>query len=241
MSELIIFTVIVISGILVQAFAGFAGSLFAVPLYAIFFAPREILPAHGLVMLIVNVFLVLEGRKHLEWRSIVRLQIAGLIGVPLGALCLAYLPSNAIRMAISLITFVFGLLFLFNYNIRLRDNNVTQGTIGLVSGILGGSISESGPPVVIYGLARGWIKDKFRTNLLAYFLTLAVMTNLSYLLLGMFNRENLDYSLFAALPALAAGWLGTKIKDRVSDETHRKAIIMIALAVAVMGLLKSIF
>lgn len=238
MGELLIFTAIVVLGIIVQSFAGFAGSLFAVPLYAIFFVPRDILPAHSLVMLIVNVVLVLEGRKHLAWRSIVKLQAAGLIGVPLGAFCLAYLPSTAIRVAISIITLIFGLLFLLNINIRVRDNNLTQGAVGLVSGILGGSISESGPPVVIYGLARGWMKDKFRTNLLAYFLTLAVMTNLSYLLLGMFNRENLSLSLFAAVPALAAGWVGTKIKDRVSDETHRKAIIMIILVAAVMGFLK---
>ena len=238
MASILIFTFILMLGILVQSFAGFASSLVAIPLYSIFFAPKDIIPAHSLVLLAVNSFLVFEARKHLQWEKIWRLQLFGLLGVPAGAYCLAYLPSGVIRVVISVVTMVFGILFLLKVTIRFSDRSATQGVIGLLSGFLGGSISEPGPPVVIYGLGREWDKDTFRTNLLAYFVSLSLMSNLSFLVLGLHNRETLRFSLIAVIPAFLAGRIGTRIKNSVSEENYKKVIIYIILCVAVVGLLK---
>ena len=236
--DYLIFTAIVMLGLFVQSFAGFAGSLITIPLYSIFFIPKNIIPAHSLLMLVSNIILVIEARKHLQWKKIIKMQIAGLFGVPVGAYCLAYLPSDIIRIGISIITLIFGILFLFNVNVRLKENNVTQGTVGLLSGFLGGSISESGPPVVIYGLSRGWPKEIFRINLLAYFLALSVMGNLSYLCLGLFNTGTLKFSATALIPAIIACWCGTKVKDLVGEGHFKKIIITIIFVVASIGLLK---
>ena len=241
MGDLGIFTLIIMLGIIVQSFAGFAGSLLAIPLYSIFFVPKNIIPAHSLVMLLVKIILVLESKKHLDWKKIKKLQIAGLIGVPIGAYCLAYFPSSIIRIIISIISLIFGLLFLVKIKVHFKENTVTQSSVGLLSGFLGGSISESGPPVVIYGLSREWPKDTFRTCLLTYFLVLSVMANLSYFCLGMFNKGTLKFSLFAIIPALIAGWIGTKVKNLVSEELYKKVIIFIIIAVAIIGLMKVIF
>jgi hypothetical protein len=238
MSDLLIFTFIIMLGILVGSFAGFAGSLIAIPLYSIFFTPKDIIPAHSLVLLVVNALLVFESRKHLQWDKIWKLQVFGLLGVPVGAYCLAYLPSGVIRVIISVVTMIFGILFLMKVEIRFNDGNLTQGSIGLLSGFLGGSISEPGPPVVIYGLCRGWPKEVFRTNLLTYFTSLSAMSILSYFFLGMYHRESLRFSLVAVIPAFLAGRIGTRIKNAVSEDSYKKVIIYIILGVAVLGLLK---
>ena len=98
----------------------------------------------------------------------------------------------------------------------------------------------SGPPVVIYGISMCWKKDTFRTSLLAYFLALSVIGNLSYILLGMVNGAILKLSGAALIPALLAAWAGINMKNRVSEGTYRKFVIWLILAVALVSLMRSI-
>lgn len=238
MTEFAVFAGIASLGMLVQSTVGFAGSLVAIPLFALFMSPREAVPAYCFTMLAVNIFLVCEGRRHVEWRSVRGLLIGGLPGVPIGALALKHLPVHVIGAAISIITLVFGILFLSRVRVRFPVHPLTEPGIGLLSGILGGGISESGPPVVVYGLSREWPKDVFRSSLLAYFLCLAATAAVSYTSLGMVNSRLLTLSAAGLLPALAAGHLGVWLKDRINERNFRLAVLVTVIAVGVVGLVK---
>lgn len=238
MTEFAVFAAIASLGMLVQSTVGFAGSLVAIPLFALFMSPREAVPAYCFTMLGVNLFLVCEGRRHVEWRSVRGLLIGGLPGVPIGALALKHLPVHIIGAAISIITLVFGILFLSRMRVRFPVHPMTEPAIGLLSGMLGGSISESGPPVVVYALSREWPKDVFRSSLLAYFLCLATTAAVSYTSLGMVNSHLLTLSGAGLLPALVAGHLGVWLKDRIDEKTFRLAVLVTVIAVGVIGLMK---
>ena len=67
MTELVAFAVIASLGMLVQSVVGFAGSLLAVPLFALLMSPRDAVPGYAFQLLAVNGFLVCEGRQHIEW------------------------------------------------------------------------------------------------------------------------------------------------------------------------------
>jgi len=238
MTEFAVFAAIASLGMLVQSTVGFAGSLVAIPLFALFMSPREAVPAYCFTMLAVNLFLVCEGRRHVEWRSVRGLLIGGLPGVPIGAYALKHLPVHFIGAAISIITLVFGILFLSRVRVRFPVHPLTEPGIGLFSGMLGGSISESGPPVVVYGLSREWPKDVFRSSLLAYFLCLAATAAMSYISLGMVNSHLLTLSAAGLLPALAAGHLGVWLKDRINERNFRLAVLVTVIAVGIIGLAK---
>ncbi|MCX6897858.1 MAG: sulfite exporter TauE/SafE family protein [Verrucomicrobia bacterium] len=238
MTEFAVFAAIASLGMLVQSTVGFAGSLVAIPLFALFMSPREAVPAYCFTMLAVNIFLVCEGRRHVEWRSVRGLLIGGLPGVPIGAYALKHLPVHFIGAAISIITLVFGILFLSRVRVRFPAHPLTEPTIGLFSGVLGGGISESGPPVVIYGLSREWPKDVFRSSLLAYFLCLAATAAVSYTSLGMVKSHLLMLSAAGLLPALAAGHLGVWLKDRINERNFRLAVLVTVIGVGVIGLAK---
>lgn len=238
MTELAVFAAIASLGMLVQSTVGFAGSLVAIPLFALFMSPREAVPAYCFTMLAVNLFLVCEGRRHVEWRAVRRLLIGGLPGVPIGAYALKHLPVHVIGAAISIITLVFGILFLARVRVRFPVHPATEPTVGLLSGILGGSISESGPPVVVYALSREWAKDVFRSSLLAYFLCLAVTAAASYTALGMVNSRLLLLSAAGLLPALATAHLGLWLKERTNERNFRLAVLVTVIAVGITGLVK---
>lgn len=238
MTEFAVFAAIASLGMLVQSTVGFAGSLVAIPLFALFMSPREAVPAYCFTMLAVNLFLVCEGRRHVEWRSVRSLLIGGLPGVPIGAYALKNLPVHVIGAAISIITLIFGILFLSRVRVRFPVHPLTEPSIGLLSGVLGGSISESGPPVVVYALSREWPKDVFRSSLLAYFLCLATTAAVSYTSLGMVNSHSLTLSACGLLPALAVAHVGLWLKQRINESTFRLAVLVTVIAVGITGLLK---
>lgn len=238
MTEFAAFALIASLGMLVQSVVGFAGSLLAVPLFTLLIAPRDAVPGYAFLMLAINSFLVCEGRRHIEWRSVRGLLLGGLPGVPIGALALKHLPASLIGAAISGVTLAFGLLFLARVRVRFPEHPATEPLIGLLSGMLGGSISESGPPVVVYGLSRGWAKDVFRSSLLAYFFCLATTAAFSYVALGMVTGHNLLLAAAALLPAFAAARLGLLVKQHINERVFRLTVLATILVVSITGLLK---
>ncbi len=240
MNHIIIFTAIACLGLLVQSFAGFAGSLTAVPLFALAFNDvREAVPAYTLVMLVIDGWLVFEARRHIEWHRVGSLMLGGAIATPAGALCLKYMPSHILGLLISIVTLVFAVLFLMKVKIQLNETRRTKLGIGLMSGFLGGSIAESGPPVVIYGLAREWDKNTFRTTLLTYFMCLCVIAIPSYWKLGMLSGGNWSTFAVAIVPCILAANLGVVFKNRVSEATFRKAVLAVIIMVSMIGIGRS--
>ena len=225
---------------LVQSVVGFAGSLLAVPLFALLMSPRDAVPGYAFLLLAANVFLVCEGRRHIEWRSVRGLLLGGLPGVPIGALALKHLPTSVIGATISIVTLLFGLLFLARVRIRFPVHPATEPLIGLLSGMLGGSISESGPPVVVYGLSRDWAKDVFRSSLLAYFLCLSAAAASSYVALGMVTGRMLLLAACGLLPALATARLGVLVKQRINERAFRLTVLATIIVVSISGLLKHV-
>ena len=236
MYEILIFVAIQCLAILVGSVMGFGGGLTAIPLMALFFEPRLVVPAFSLVALVINAILVVESRQHLRWSRVKYLIAGGVVGIPIGAFALAYFPADIIKVVISVATLIFALLFLLKVTIPVRTNRLVQSAVGILSGILGGGIAQAGPPVVIYGLGLNWAKNVFRTTLLTYFLALAVIANINYLWLGLFGRVNLRFALWAVIPAVLASQVGIKIKNKIPENSFRTIALFVLIAVALLGI-----
>jgi len=237
MTEFIIFALIASLGMIVQSVVGFAGALVAIPLFALTMPPRDAVPAYCVLMQVVSIYLVRESRRHVDWRSVRGLLIGGLPGVLIGALGLKYLPLAVIGTTISAVTLLFGVFFLSGMRVRIPDHPASELIVGLLSGLLG-AIVGSGPPVIVYGLARGWPKEVFRGSLLAYFFCLGATGVISYAALGLLSRHWLLLAAGSTPPALAAAWLGIQLKQRASEKTFRLIVLITVIAVGLVGLVK---
>lgn len=235
---LVLFTLVLCAALLVQSFAGFAGGLIAIPLLSLFLSPSDAVPAYNMVTLVVNLLLVYECRKSIQWHRMRGVLVGGLIGVPIGAYCLKHLPLQWIGVAICTVTMVFAVTIMLNVKVALNGRRHTQLGVGLLSGVLGGSISESGPPVVMYALSQGWNKDAFRSTLLGYFTCLGLMANACYWMYGMVSNQSLLCLAMAVVPAIAVALFGVRLKNFVSEEVFRRAVLCIVVCVSLIGLVR---
>ncbi|MCM8756857.1 MAG: sulfite exporter TauE/SafE family protein [Candidatus Omnitrophica bacterium] len=222
---------------LVQSFSGFGGGLLAIPLYTLFISPRLAVPINFLLMFLLFPGLIWESRRHLNWKLSLNFLVPALLTFPLGALCLAYLPVKTLRVSISVATLLFAGLFLFEVKLPVADWPGLRLLVGLISGFLGGSISQSGPPLVIYGLSSGWGKDTFRATLLLYFFLLTLTGTVSFLSLNLFSSEACQVVIIAALPAIASSALGIHLKRLAREGIFRRVILMVVILVSLLNLL----
>ena len=238
MFESLAFAAIVFAAMLTQSCIGFAGALVAMPCISLCLTPREIIPSYSLVMLAVDILLVAESRQHVDWSKVRTLLAGGLVGMPIGAYGLKHLPAACVGLTISGVTLAFAALFMFRIVVPLRENRATQVGVGLCSGMLGGCVSASGPPVVIYALARKWEKNVFRTTLLTYFTCLAAFAVGSYLCLGMVTHRSLTLAAAGFLPAVAAAAIGLALKNRLPERHFRNVVLAVIIATSLLGLAK---
>jgi len=231
----IAFGLISAAGVLVEATVGFGGALVSVPLFSLVMSPREAVPAYLLLVALMETFLVCESHVHVDWRGVARLLVGAIVGVPLGALGLRYLPTDATRVAVSVVTILFALCFLVGVNPRIPDRPATRFATGFTSGFLGGLIAVSGPPVVIFALSQGWRKDVFRASLLAYFLAIALIGVGSYVCLGMIQRATLVLWAGGVAGAVPAAGVGVLLKRRIPEVAFRTLVLVVIVAVSVVG------
>ncbi len=236
MTEIFIFSGVIFFALLIHSFAGFAAGLIAIPILTLFFEPKVVVPAFSLLILLLGAFLVLETRAHIKWKKVGALLLGGMIGTPIGAYALKYFNPEILRMIIAGLTILFGILLLSGIKLAIKDTRGCQRTIGLISGFFGGSVALSGPPVVIFGISQNWGKNLFRSTLITYSLFLGIVGNLSFFFLRLFNQFNLRLFGFSIIPAMVAFWLGVRFKNRVSEASFRRAILILVIAVGILGL-----
>ena len=239
MIEMLLFAGAVGAGIAVQSAVGFAGGLVAMPMLVLFLPARTAVPAYSLTMLVLQALLALESRQHVQWRLVVKLLIGGMIGVPLGAYVLRHAPTEAIGLAISAVSLTLAATLMLA-TVRVGTATGPQIAAGLASGVLGGSMGTSGPPVALYGIARGWDKNTFRTTLLTYFAMMSIEANLVYLFLGMHSGHTLTLASAAVVPGCLIATGGIYVKNRVNERLFRWVVLAVIAAVSIAGMARCI-
>lgn len=234
--DYLLFSLATSLGVLVATVMGFAGALIAVPIISLFLLPQVGVPAYTLLATISNLVVIIEGWRHIRWTGITWLTIGGIAGTLAGTWSLAHFPARQIQIGVGVMTLLFGLAFLRGVVFRLREGRDVEIGIGALSGWLGGCISQGGPPMVFFALARGWAKDAFRCNLMAFFTLLHVVALGSYWHLGMMTKQSVSLALVAVIPGILASFAGLWLKNRVDETRFRTAVLVTILVVGTVAL-----
>lgn len=237
MVAFVVVTVIFATGAMVQTIAGFGSALIIMPMLTQFMGIQAAASVLALAGAAVTVAVLYQNWQGLDWREAGLLLSGSVVGVPLGALALKFLPAAPVMgfLGIALLAYaVYSILAARRTGTETpRFERAGRGTasrkvvtvsVGFCAGLLGGAYATDGPPLVVYGTFKRWSKESFRSILQACFLVDGVLIVACYGAGGLLTREVLIYSAYG-IPGMAAGLvLGTMVDRRIDHALFHRVL-----------------
>jgi len=221
---------------LTQVVSGFGLALLAVPLLSFFVSMQTVVVLVVLFSLLVNLVVVLGTRASLKLKEIWLLLLFSLLGIPVGILFVKMANPNVVKMIVGAMTLTTALLIMRGTRIQIRSNTVAMGITGFLSGFLNGSISMSGPPVVLFLANRGDRKDLFRGNLSAFAVGLNFITLISFAATGVLTT-GIIRSVLELLPSVIIGTaVGAVVTKRIDEVVFRKIVLVLIIITGVAAI-----
>jgi uncharacterized membrane protein YfcA len=203
---------------LVQGITGFGFALIAVPLLSLFIPElRNITPIIVIYSFLTNIIIVYKTKQYIDLKKILPLIIFGILATPLGTYILLYVKVNTLKIIVGAIITITALAMLKNFKINIKNQNISYGIVGLLSGFLNGSTGLSGPPVVLFLTNQNTDKDVFRANLTLYGIATNIFAIILFISEGIINTSVLNFTEIY-LPALIIGtFLGIKVSSKINE------------------------
>jgi len=240
MSEIVALNIIVLLAGFTQGFTGFGSVLVALPLLTLFLDVRTAVPLVILFSLIINIVLFFQVHKYLNFARIRVLLAASIPGIFCGVYILKRFPTLYLEVVIGVILVTFPI-----YLLRAKEPVRELGggwswLLGFLSGLLGGSIAASGPPVIVYTSLQPWDKHRVKSTLVGYFLLSTVAMIAVQGFNGLITEEVTSYFL-AGCPVLVISVLaGSFLFEKVGSGAYRKLLNFLLVGLGSFMLLKVI-
>jgi uncharacterized membrane protein YfcA len=164
---------VVLTAYFIKGLSGFGPALVMVPFLSVLFDPTTAISVTALMDFLAGGFLLPSVRKTVQWKLVLQIFAALALGAVPGTYFLGMIPLQILRKIIGIAILVFAVLILSQ-----KDNNLPAGEAagksfwrypaGFLSGLLGGLLGISGPPLIIYMKLR-YPKTFFRSQLIGIF------------------------------------------------------------------------
>lgn len=218
---------------LTQSATGFGSALVAMALLPLWISLRIASPLVALWAATIEVLLLIRYRASIRFQAIALLAAGMIAGIPPGILILRRVPEAITVPILGGVIAAYAGYALANPRLpRLQPRKWAAG-FGFAAGLLGGAYNTSGPPLVLYGHARGWESQEFKANLQGVFLLSDLLVLLGHAVAGHLNGVVLwDYGL--GLPALLAGLaIGFRLDRHIRPTLFRRLVLVLLLLLGV--------
>ncbi len=239
MITIILGLVVVFLSSLIQGMTSFGFSLLAVPLLGLFMPLRVIVPMLVLFSLLMNFMILFKLRTMPDFKAISVILITGIAATPVGAYFLKSMNPDILKFIVGIVIFTSGLFMYRGYKVHFKNKSASFLATGFLSGLLNGSVSMSGPPVILFMTNEGTPKAAFRTNLTSYFFILNIITLGVFHMNGQLGMEVIKPTL-ALLPALVLGvFFGVRLGNHTDENKFRNMTIYLIMVMGMLSVVSS--
>lgn len=221
---------------LIKGITAFGFNLIAVSALIFFLSPKLLVPVITLLSVTSSLYMLFGLMKYVEIRRILPLLIGAVVGIPFGVFWLVILKTEILKILIGLVITVFALLFASGYRKEIKNEMPAFLLLGLVSGIIAGSTSLGGVPVILFFINQDCDKSTFRANLTLYYILLGVFSFFGYLQGNLITGEVMKYFLFLLIPMTLGIVGGMKLVHRVDEKLFRQIALLILIVSGVTSI-----
>jgi uncharacterized membrane protein YfcA len=224
-----------------RGLAGFGVGLVMMPVGAILFGPQIMVPMIALIDIPAALYLMGGAWRIFDRRDVGRLTLAAVLTLPLGIYALTVLDAAVLALAVNAIALAAALALLAGVRIGGRPSAARSISIGAVAGLLQGSVSLPGPPVILGWVAAQVPGPVLRANIIMFFLVIDAVAVPMHWAAGLFTEAALVAAASLGPIYLAGTVAGRHLFGRVPPEVFRKVVLGLVILGAASGIALSLY
>ncbi len=211
----------------IQGLLGFGAGLVGVSLLALLWDLQLAVSVGAVFSLPMVCYVAWQTRADLSVSEVVPLGLGCLLGIPLGVSMLVHVNPVFVKGVLGFVLVGHGAWSLWGpEGARRPPVHWAWGfPAGFAAGILSGAFNASGPPAVIYGTERRWVRDAFRGNISLFFLVTSVVTLFHYVRQDIVTADTLRLNAQLLVPLLAGVAFGDRQSRRVEPGRFRTLVL----------------
>ena len=220
---------IVLFAFFFRSFSGFGGALLSIPLLALLFPLKFIVPVESVLEVALSMLLMPGAIGKADRANLLRLLAGAVPGSLAGVFLLASWANRPMEIILGAAVIGVGLFFLRNRPSRAVVSSRWGLAAGVAGGLLGGMFGTSGPAYVAFLSSQALDKAAFRATLIVLFAVEYAWRLGLYAHQGLLDFQGLQLAL-SLLPALvAATLLGHFVHLRVGEKVFRRWVAIFLL------------
>lgn len=221
---------------IVQGITGFGFSLVAFPLLALLLPVQVATPILVLSSLILNV-IVFKSVTGIRFKGIRAMTLLAIISTPIGAYILKVISPDILKISVGIVITATALFLLKGYQVKFKRELLARSITGFFSGLLNGTLSMSGPPIILYMSNQGAEKDNLRGSFSLFAMITNVFAIITLYYAGLIN-STVFVNFVELIPALIIGViLGVQISRKVNEIAFRKITLYLLIAMGISTLI----
>jgi uncharacterized membrane protein YfcA len=189
---------------------------------------------------LASIRLVPQVLKDIDWYSLRWLLAGSLFATPFGAYLLANVPTESMRISISLLVLVAAILLIRGWAWKRMPGRPLILTAGMACGVLNGAAAIGGPPVILLYLSSPAGITVSRASIIAYFLGIDSMSLVMASIHGLTTLQTLLLTAVCLVPLLLGIGVGSKMFIKVNKESFRHHVLILLIILSIAGLLRGI-
>ena len=219
--------VIFLIAAIVKGFLGIGLPAAAMAFLTLIMPPTEAIPLLWLSILATNSLQFARASDRLAIaREYWLFAAAIMVSIFIASIFIADYPTGLLTGAIGVAMVLFSLNLLLGIKLKIGPGRSWHLGFGILAGVLGGISSIWSPIVAMYLVARDASKEKFIGTTGFLFLAGALPLGAGQLVAGILTLPVFIKSVLALCVVLVGFRMGEKLRDKVSQELFRKAVLI---------------
>lgn len=230
--EFILLGIAIFGASALQSSTGIGFGVIAGPVLLLVLNDGTAIQISVLLNLLIALLLAPSLRQKAD-RQLLKTLLTGLaIGSPLGLLIFLQMDIELLKLFAGIV--VSFTLFLVLFGRRVASflqgdvvGSIEKVSIGVVAGIMGGSLAMPGPVPAAWMSARGFDKDTIRATILVMFVVAYTIALLLQFVMAGISTDTLRLTAMLAPPTLVGIFVGHILSSRISEVTFRWILTII--------------
>lgn len=236
--EIAIAAAVAAFGGMLRGFSGFGPALVMAPVLSVLFDPPQAVAAIILVNVLANFQQLAGAARSAAWRETLPIGISACIAIPFGTYVLTVADPVVMRRIIAAIVLVATFVTWRGWQYRGPRGTAVALGVGATGGLLIGSTTLGGPPMILYLLSGPHTAATVRGSIITVFAITHLSSVTSLAVAGLIDGQTLLRVAILAPPFLLGIWVGGHLFSRANEQVFRRVVLLL-LTVVATGILVS--